>query len=88
MAFLTKESRETIFEKKINQLFPGLLDSIEEKEKEDEFVQEQYAKEIGMIRMVKLNYRDQINFELYEQFFRFFCKNKYIDSLYMLSCDY
>ena len=38
MAFLTKESRESIFEKKINQLLPGLLESIEAKEREDGFI--------------------------------------------------
>lgn len=37
-----------------------------------------------MITLAKMNYQGQINFDIYEQFFRFFCVNKYVDSIYML----
>lgn len=37
-----------------------------------------------MITLAKMNYEGQINFDIYEQFFRFFCVNKYVDSIYML----
>ena len=83
MSFLTKESRNVICEKKVESFFPGLLAEVPAKEP-SEFQEERFHKEAQMITLAKMNYQGQINFDIYEQFFRFFCVNKYVDNIYML----
>jgi len=66
MAFLTKETRDVIFDKKISQLFPGLLTNVAKQEKVEEVQTEAIIKEIEMIRLAKLNYQGLLNFDIHE----------------------
>jgi hypothetical protein len=66
MAFLTKETRDVIFDKKISQLFPGLLANVSHREKAEEAQTEAIITEIEMIRLAKLNYQSLLNFDIHE----------------------
>lgn len=84
-AFLSAQSLQSILEKKLEQLVPGLLEMLRQKPKTQH--REDDLDERDTVQQARMNFQNYINFEVYEQFFRMFCRNQYLEYDYTLRAD-
>ena len=89
MCFLTKETKDSIIEKKIEQLVPELMGNFKKQKsiKVEYVMDETYSKEVILMNRARLNFGKYINFQIYEQFFRLFCRNPYVEHFLFLRAD-
>ena len=54
---------------------------------QSDYTDEAHMKELDNLRLAKLNYH-KANFNILEQFFRIFCRNRYVEHSYFLRADF
>ena len=89
MCFLTRATKESIMHKKLEQLVPELMGNLKKRKSEriENMVDEQYSKEVLEMKRARLNFGKYIQFQRYEQFFRLFCRNPYVEHHLFLRAD-
>ena len=77
--------------KKLDQIYPGLSrlkEPTTETPPDDDPLDEEALVEMAEEKEVRENFKRYLNFDLYEQFFRGFCRNPYVEYSYSLRADY